>query len=55
MKEMNYTTEGKFEILESATYEGYNYLVVSYGTHPCCYVQMDENHTFFDENKYKWD
>ncbi|MBR5304873.1 MAG: hypothetical protein IKU37_08635 [Candidatus Gastranaerophilales bacterium] len=40
MKQMEYKSEMTMEILESGTYKGFDYKVVSYGTHPCCYVSI---------------
>ena len=40
MKQMNYTKENTFEILESNEYKGFDFKIVSYGTHPCCYVAI---------------
>ena len=40
MKEMIYGTERETEILFEGTYEGYNFFIVSYGIHPCAYVEI---------------
>lgn len=40
MKQMEYKPEMTMEILESGTYKGFVYKVVSYGTYPCCYVSI---------------
>lgn len=29
---------GQVEIIENSKYKGYEYYIVSYGSHPCCYV-----------------
>lgn len=44
MKEMIYKTEmGKAELLVNGEYNGYDYLVLSLGTHPCAYISVSEN------------
>lgn len=40
MKEMIYKPKYELEILHEETYKGFDYKVVSYGTHPCCYVAI---------------
>ena len=37
----NESTES--EILHHDTYKGHQFFVVSYGSHPCCYVSMNTN------------
>lgn len=45
MKEMIYQTlrDGTIEILDEGTYNGYEYAIISYKVHPCCYVRIPEN------------
>lgn len=48
MKKMIY--QSKFtqpKLLVSGTYKGFEWYVVSYGTHPCCYVAIPEGHKFY--------
>ena len=33
---------GLVEIIENKKYKGYEYFIVSYGSHPCCYVLLDK-------------
>lgn len=45
MKEMiykNYMENGQevIEILDEGVYKGFHYVIVSYGTHPCAYVEI---------------
>lgn len=42
MKQMIYTLnrKNKGEILATGTYKNFKYYVVSYGTHPCAYVDV---------------
>ena len=50
MKEMIYETKmHNPEVLESNTHNGFNYLVVSYGTHPCCYVEIPPTHPLYEK------
>ena len=41
---MQYENYRKIEALAQDFYKGYEYLVVSYGTHPCAYVIIPEGH-----------
>ncbi len=51
MKEMIYKKIpfGSFpdEILAEGTYKNYHYAIVSFGTHPCAYVQIPEDHKLY--------
>ena len=52
MKEMIYTTDwGKLEWLDHGEYKGYEYVIMSLGTHPTAYVgiPVDEADTIFQE------
>ncbi len=44
MKEMVYQNRSITELLDSGTYNGYEYAIVSRGFHPCAYVKLPENH-----------
>ena len=46
-KEMEYIPETKTEILAKGTFNNYNYFVISYGTHPCCYVELPKRHKLY--------
>ena len=35
------------EILAEGTYKNYHYAIVSFGTHPCAYVQIPEDHKLY--------
>ena len=35
---MEYKTEYAFDILDKGNYNGYDYYIISYGTHPCAYI-----------------
>lgn len=48
IKAMIYTNimhEGR--VLYNSSYKGYEFYVVSYGTHPCCYILVDYNNPYF--------
>lgn len=53
MKEMvykNYMENGQevIEILDEGIYKDFHYAIVSYGTHPCAYVEIPEGHELYD-------
>ena len=37
-------------ILASGTHKGYYFWVVTYGTHPCAYVEIPETHPFYKKD-----
>lgn len=48
MKEMQYQkTRHTTTILDKGDYKGFNYAIVSYGTHPCCYVFLPKGHKYY--------
>lgn len=49
MKEMEYGT-GKTEILAMGEISGFEYFVISYGTHPCCYIKIPEEHEYYKKD-----
>lgn len=53
MKEMVYRSaiENKHQfndMLDEGTYKNFHYAIVSYGTHPCAYVEIPEGHELYD-------
>ena len=49
-KEMVYSSERTDgDILARGNIDGYEYLIVSYGTHPCAYVAIPENHSRYKD------
>lgn len=46
MKEMIYKNYKEVDILDEGVYKGFHYIIVSYGTHPCAYIELTK------ENKY---
>lgn len=47
MKEMNYVETRLKEILYEDDYLGYHFLIVSYGTHPCAYIEIPKTHRWY--------
>ena len=52
MKEMVYIDKSIAELLDSGTYEGYEYAIVSRGLHPCAYVKLPEGHKYYGTKYY---
>lgn len=51
VKEMKYTSRlDKAEVLANSTYNGYEYVVLSMGTHPCAYVVLNEGDKFYGKD-----
>lgn len=46
-KKMEYVPETKTEVLAKGSFNDYNYFVISYGTHPCCYVELPAYHKLY--------
>lgn len=47
LREMEYIPERTIEILATSSINDYNYFVISYGTHPCCYVELPKRHKLY--------
>lgn len=47
---MNYQYQRLSEplVLAAGEYKGFHYYVISYGTHPCCYIEIPEGHKYFN-------
>ena len=43
MKEMVYKPKREVELLAEGEHKGYEYYVLSLGTHPCCYIKLHDN------------
>lgn len=50
MKEMEYKAELINEVLDSGNYKGYNYIIMSYGIHPCAYIEIPKEHKYYNQN-----
>jgi len=49
MKEMIYKSTLEREVLERGKYKGYEFEIISYGTHPCAYVCVPVGHPFYEK------
>ncbi len=47
IKEMIYSNNPATELLGFGVYNGYEYAIVSRGTHPCAYVRLPEGHNYY--------
>lgn len=47
MKPMIYKSKPEFDVLDEGICDGYHYIIVSYGTHPCAYVEIPESHKYY--------
>ena len=53
IKEMEYKPQWtKTEILARDFHKGYEYLVVSYGVHPCAYIVLQEGQPYYNAKSY---
>ena len=50
MKPMVYKKRGDIEILDNGIYNGYQYWIVSYGSHPCAYVELPKDHKYYGKD-----
>ena len=47
IKPMVYRKERKAEVLAHSTYMGYEFAIISLGTHPCAYIGIPEGHRLY--------
>ena len=50
MIEMVYSIERRCFVLDKGTYNGFKYVIVSYGTHPCCYIFIPKGHRLYGKS-----
>lgn len=50
MKEMEYTKKHIREILDHGCYKGYNYWIISLGTHPVAYVEIPSTNGLYQRH-----
>jgi len=55
MKEMIYKSKREIEILDKGTYNGMEYVIVSYGVHPCAYVKLPKDSKYYGKDYYDCD
>ena len=48
MKQMIYKPNRETEILEEGTYKDIHFIIVSYGTHPCAYIEIPDSHKLYN-------
>ena len=46
---MIYKSTQEREVLERGKYKGYEFEIISYGTHPCAYVCVPVGHPFYEK------
>ena len=46
-KKMIYSKFQTIELIAYGEYKEYEYAVINYGTHPCCYVKLEQDDQFF--------
>lgn len=49
MTEMIYRKPPYTEILDEGVYKDFHYAIVSYGSHPCAYVELPKGHKYYGE------
>lgn len=49
-EEMIYKSTHENEVLYEGTYHGYHFVIVSYGTHPCAYVEVPKSHPWYGKS-----
>ena len=54
-KEMIYKKEYNKEILLEGVYKNYSFLIVSYGTHPACYILLPKESKFYGKSYFDID
>ena len=47
-QEKIYRNERCQEVLKTGTIKGIDYAIVTYGTHPCCYVRVNKNSKLYE-------
>lgn len=50
MKQMIYKKDRESKVLDKGTYKGFDYIILSLGTHPCAYVNIPANHKYFEKD-----
>lgn len=51
MTEMIYREPPYTEILDEGVYKDFHYEIVSYGSHPCAYVELPKGHKYHGKNE----
>ena len=45
-----YSMNKNTQCLEHGTYKGFNYYIISYSSHPCCYIEIPESHKYYKKH-----
>ena len=53
MKEMKYGSKRIIEILDKGNFKGFNYYIMSLGTHPTAYIEIPKEHKLFNKTYYE--
>lgn len=53
MRKMEYIPYRASTVLYKGKYKGFNYFIISYGTHPCAYVEIPKNHPYYEVEYYE--
>lgn len=49
--ESEFYSKSKYEkLIEQGEYLGYKWFIISYGTHPCCYITLDKFSKFYKKH-----
>ena len=55
MKEMVYSNKRKVTVLDNNVYNGYHYVILSLGSHPCAYVEIPEGSSLYKKDEFDID
>ena len=50
VEESFYNKNGYEKLLKAGTYKGCPYFIITFGTHPCCYIGIDSNNKFYKKH-----
>lgn len=53
IKPMIYTNKPAIDVLANGTFKGYEFVILSYGTHPCAYIGIPKGHRFYNRMEYE--
>lgn len=55
MKDMTYQPKFIREILHEGTYKGYQFYIISYGVHPCAYIEIPSDSKLYGKHYFDID
>lgn len=50
MEEVVYSKERCTRVLDIGVYRGFDYVIVTYGMHPCAYVRVPDSHEYYGKD-----